>query len=56
MKGDYSLAPNSQIQMVMLTTFSGPLNAKRIMEVITCTLLDPQADLKSIQALIADQI
>ncbi|PCI32178.1 MAG: hypothetical protein COB54_07905 [Alphaproteobacteria bacterium] len=53
MKGDFRLAVNSQIQMVMLTNFTGPVNAKRIMEVITCTLLDLQTDLKSVQASIS---
>lgn len=55
-KGDYRLSVNSQIQMVMLTNFTGPVNAKRVMEVITCTLLDLQADLKSVQASISGQI
>lgn len=53
MKGDYKLSANSQIQMILLTDFAGPMNAKRLMEVITYTLLDLQADLKSVQASIA---
>ena len=50
MKGDYIMSQNSQIQMVVLTGFTGPVNAKRLVEVISITLLDHQAELKSIQA------
>lgn len=50
MKGDYRLSSNSQIQMILLTHFDGPVNAKRLVEVITYTLLDQNSELKSIQA------
>lgn len=49
LKGDYILSQNSQIQMILITNFTGPANAKKIMEVITYTLLDMQENLKSIQ-------
>jgi len=47
--GDYSLSVNSQIQMILLTDFTGPANAKRLMEAITYTLLDLLEDLRSIR-------
>lgn len=56
MKGEYRLSTNSQIQMILLTNFTGPVNARRLMEAITYTLLDLQADLKSIQASIAGRL
>lgn len=49
MKGDYSLSASSHIQMILLTDFAGPVNACRLMEAITLTLLDLQEDLKGIQ-------
>ncbi len=50
--GEYILSPNSQIQIILQTQFSGPVDGKRLVEVISYTLLDQQAELKSIQALI----
>ncbi|MCK5424556.1 MAG: hypothetical protein KAI89_04220 [Emcibacter sp.] len=50
MKGDYSLSENSHIQMVLMTNFSGPANARRLVEVITYTLFDLHVELKSIQS------
>ncbi len=49
-KGDYSLSIGSQIQTVLLTKFTGPLNAKRLLEVIIVTICDRQKELKAIQA------
>lgn len=49
MKGDYSLSLGSQIQTILLTEFTGPLNAKRLLEVITVTICDRQKELKAIQ-------
>ena len=49
MKGDYSLSLGSQVQTVLLTKFTGPLNAKRLLEVITVTICDLQKELKAIQ-------
>ncbi len=54
LKGDYMLSAQSQIQMVMLTDFTGPVNAKRFVEAITFTLLDLREDLKTIQASILE--
>lgn len=48
--GDYSLSKNSQIKKILQTDFSGPLNAKRLIEVITYVLLDQKDELKSVQA------
>lgn len=48
-KGDFSLSLSSQIQMILITNFTGPVNAKKVMEVVTYTLLDMQENLKSIQ-------
>ncbi|WP_417624062.1 hypothetical protein [Paremcibacter congregatus] len=48
MKGEYSLSTSSQIQMILLTEFTGSVSARRLMEVITLTLLDLQEDLKDI--------
>jgi len=50
LRGDYSLSVNSDIQMTVLTDFAGPVNARRLMEVITLTLLDLLPDLKSLQS------
>ncbi|NOZ43534.1 MAG: hypothetical protein GXP02_10325 [Alphaproteobacteria bacterium] len=50
MSGDYTLSVNSQIQMIILTGFVGPVNARRLVEAITFTLLDLQPDLTSVQA------
>lgn len=48
-RGDYSLSVNSQIQMTILTSFAGPVNARRLVEVITFTLLDLQVEMDSLQ-------
>ncbi len=53
-KGDYNLSMNSQIQMVLFTEFSGPVNAKRLMEVITYSLIDVRDNFKSTQEAIAN--
>ncbi len=53
-KGDYNLSVNSQIQMVLRTEFSGPVNARRLMEAIAYTLLDLRESFKSTQATIAN--
>jgi len=45
--GDCSLSRHSQIQMVLQTRFNGPANAKRLIEVITYTLLDQQNTLET---------
>lgn len=53
LRGDLTLSQNSSIQMVLLTEFSGPVSAKRLMEVITYTLMDHQDDLDMFQETIA---
>jgi hypothetical protein len=45
--GEYILLPNSRIERTITTDFTGPVNARRLMDVITFTLLDQQANLKS---------
>ena len=45
--GEYILLPNSQIVRTLTTDFTGPVNARRLMDVITFVLLDQQAELKS---------
>ncbi len=54
LKGEYMLSAQSQIQMILLTDFVGPMNAKRLVEAITYTLLDLREDLKTIQASILE--
>jgi len=49
LRGDYSLSVNSDIQMTILTDFAGPVNARRLMEVITLTLLDLLPDITSLR-------
>ncbi|MBL4800356.1 MAG: hypothetical protein JKY45_00595 [Emcibacter sp.] len=46
---DYNLSINSQVEKTLHTDFSGPISAKRLMEVIAYVLLDQQDDLKSVQ-------
>ncbi len=53
-KGDYNLSMNSQIQMVLFTEFSGPVNAKRLMEAITYSLIDVRDNFKSTQEAITN--
>ncbi len=50
LNGEYTLSVNSRIQMTILTDFTGPVNARRLIETITFTLLDLQPDLTSAQA------
>ncbi|PCJ38874.1 MAG: hypothetical protein COA81_11655 [Alphaproteobacteria bacterium] len=45
--GKYVLLPNSRIERTLTTDFTGPVNARRLMDVITFTLLDQHTDLKS---------
>ncbi len=54
LKGEYMLSAQSQIQMILMTDFTGPMNAKRLVEAITYTLLDLREDLKTIQASILE--